>query len=372
MRLDCMALYDFRNYEHAEVELSPVINVFFGRNAQGKTNLLEAIYLMAIGRSFRTANEREIARYGKDSFRLGGRFLGADGLLLSIEYLYCAEGKSVRANGIILRRANDIFGRVRVVLFSPDDLLLLKGGPEHRRAYIDLYLAQVRPAYRYTLLNLQRLLTQRNEILKRIRDGFADRDQLAVWNETLSRLASEVVKKRLEALATLGPMITKHHHALSAGNEEILLRYRLGGDEVASLHLDLMEYYREQLAKKEREEIARGLTLIGPQRDEIEIGFSSGHGLRTFGSQGQQRTAALAMKLAAVDYLQVNTGEYPILLLDDVLSEFDEVRQSMLLGILLGRSQTIITATGGRDAFARIPSFRSFHVEAGRIMMEAE
>jgi len=361
---------DFRNYERVEVCFSPTVNIFFGRNAQGKTNLLEAIYLLAIGRSFRTTNEKELARHGTEAFRVAGDFVSLDGAKLVVEYTVGAMGKSIVQNGIALRRAQDLFGRVQVVLFSPDDLQLLKGGPEHRRSYLDLHLAQINLRYRHSLYGLHRLLSQRNEELRRIRDGLANRDELAVWNETLIERAREVTECRIDALARLGPLMTGYHQRLSGGTEEVILTYNLGGRVRASTGLDLEDYFRRELAAREREEIGRGLTLVGPHRDDLGIGFASGHDLRSFGSQGQQRTAALAMKLAAVDFLQQNTGEPPIVLLDDVLSEFDDQRKQALLHLLVESNQTAITATSEREFNQESRSFRTFHVEWGRLSGE--
>ncbi len=369
MRLERLVLRDFRNFERVEVSFSASVNAFVGANAQGKTNLIEAIYLLAIGRSFRTNDELELVRHGVEDFKVTGDFLGAAGERSTVEFAAGTHGRSVKQNGVPLRRAQDLFGRVRVVLFSPDDLQLLKGGPEYRRSYLDLYLAQTNPQYRYALYNYHRLLAQRNEALRRIRNGLADGDELAVWNETLVKRACEVAGKRISALAVLGPLVTHYHRRLSAGDEEILLLYRIAGRTEASIGTDLAEYFRQELACREREEIGRGLTLVGPHRDDVAIGFSSGHELRSFGSQGQQRTAALAMKLAAVDFLRTNTGENPIILLDDVLSEFDDARKGALLRLIVEANQTMVTATHCRE-FGEVPRFRMFRVEQGRLAEE--
>jgi len=368
--LETLSLRNFRNYEEARVEFSPRVNVFLGRNAQGKTNLLEAVHLLAIGRSFRPAGERELTRHGCDAFRVVGEFVSENGVMSSVEYIAGAEGKSIRQNGVALRRAQDLFGRVNVVLFSPDDLQLLKGGPEYRRAYLDLYLAQTEPKFRHAFHAYHRLLAQRNEGLRRLRDGLATREEFSVWNETFLSRAAEVVAWRLEAVADLAPLISSYHRRLSGGSEEITLSYLLGGRTPASAARDLEAFMRQESIRREREEIARGLTLVGPHRDDLAIGFAFGYDLRCFASQGQQRTAALAMKLAAVDYLAGRTGEPPIVLLDDVLSEFDDGRKRALLHALTETAQTLITSTGGREFGEVLPSFRAFRVESGKVQEE--
>ena len=367
MRLERLMLRDFRNYERAEVVFSPQVNVLYGHNAQGKTNLLEAVYLLAIGKSFRTNNDRELARHGTDAFKVSGDFLGAGGVKLFVEYSSTMEGKSVRSNGVPLRRATELFGQVYVVLFSPDDLQLLKGGPEHRRAYLDLYLAQTNPPYRHALLSYHRLLAQRNEGLRRLRDGLAGRDELAVWNETLVAKATELARRRIGALEALGPLVSSYHQRLSGGSEQVGLVYLLGGRSPATIQTDLAAHFRTQLAAREREEIARGLTIVGPHRDDLGIGFAAGYDLRSFGSQGQQRTAALAMKLAAVDFLAATTGESPLVLLDDVLSEFDDARKQALLQLLVQAYQTVITATSDKVFGEALRSFKAFRVDRGRL-----
>lgn len=369
MRLERLVLRDFRNYEQAEVILSPSLNVFNGQNAQGKTNLIEAVYLLAIGRSFRTGDDQELARHGADAFRVAGDFCSADGVKIHVEYNAGGKGRDIRQNGVPLRRAHDLFGQVRVVLFSPDDLQLIKGGPEQRRAYLDLYLAQTNPQHRYALYNLHRLLSQRNEALRRIRDRLAGHEELAVWNETLIKRAVEVAGKRIAALSVLGPLVSGYHQRLSGKREEITLGYNLGGHMAVAPETDLPAYYREELMRREKEEINRGLTLVGPQRDDIQIGFSTGYELRSFGSQGQQRTAALSMKLAAVDFLRARTGENPIVLLDDVLSEFDDTRKRALLDLLIENVQTLIT-TANRGEFVAVSGCRAFLVERGRVREE--
>ncbi|MGE5598562.1 MAG: DNA replication/repair protein RecF [Bacteroidota bacterium] len=366
MRLERLVLRDFRNYEHAEVFFTPTVNVFVGRNAQGKTNLLEAIYLIAMGRSFRASGEDELIRHEKENFHLNGDFLGDQDQRLVIEYGAGSQGRLVRLNGVPLRRAQELFGRVRVVLFSPDDLQMVKGGPEFRRAFLDLQIAQSSPAYRFVLYHYQRLLRQRNEALRRVGEGRTGAAELNVWDEGLIKRGMELTKRRIDALRTLGPLISSYHQRLANGEETIVLRYKLGGRIPAEPGLDIEVYLREEIARRRAEEISRGLTLVGPHRDDIELGFPSGHGVRTFGSQGQQRTAALAMKMAAVDFLRDATAENPIILLDDVLSEFDRTRQRALLDLAMEGSQTIITAADEHAVRLHRPH-QVFLVEGGKI-----
>lgn len=367
MRLENLTIRDFRNYHRAELVFSPRVNLIIGRNAQGKTNLLEAAYMLAIGKSFRASSDKDLPRYGSDAFRLAGRFISGGGVRLDIEYLFGPEGKVIRQNGVPLRRAQDLFGQVKVVLFSPDDLQLLKGGPEQRRSYLDLYLAQTDQRYRYAIYNYHRLLAQRNEGLRRVRDGLADREELAAWNETFVQRAQEVISRRIEALTVLAPLISSYHRKISDGSEEVELAYLLGGRTAAHGGMDLQEHLRRDLKEREREEIARGLSVVGPHRDDLSLTFLSGHNLRLFASQGQQRTAALAMKLAAVDFLSGSSGESPLVLLDDVMSELDTARQEALLRFLTDANQTMITSTNAENFGGFSRNCKSFLIEAGNL-----
>ncbi|MCL6561325.1 MAG: DNA replication/repair protein RecF [Firmicutes bacterium] len=370
MYLENLFIRNFRNYKEIKIEFSPQIKILIGKNAQGKTNLLEAIYLLAFGRSFRSPNEHDLIRYGCDGFRVEGNFLSKNGVRSTLEYVFGPAGKSVRQNGVALKRAQDLFGRVNVVLFSPDDLQLLKGGPEHRRSYLDLYLAQTEVRFRQAFYAYQRALFQRNEVLRRIREGEAGREELSVWNETFLTRAREVISWRLRAMHDLVPLIASYHSRLAGGKEEIALSYMFGGKIPVTGEREAEELLGRELARQEKEEILRGLTLCGPHRDDIAIGFLSGHALRSFASQGQQRTATLAMKLAAVDYLTARIGEPPIVLLDDVLSEFDERRKMALFRTLVETVQTLITSTEKRDFGEVLSAARLFRVEAGRVEKE--
>ncbi|MGQ9778985.1 MAG: DNA replication/repair protein RecF [Bacillota bacterium] len=370
MYLENLLIRNFRNYQEIKIEFSPYINILIGQNAQGKTNLLEAIYLLAFGRSFRSPNEQDLIRYGCDGFRVEGVFSSQNGVKSTLEYVFGPTGKSVRQNGVALKRAQDLFGRVNVVLFSPDDLQLLKGGPEHRRTYLDLYLAQTEVRFRQAFHAYQRALFQRNEVLRRIREGEAGREELFVWNETFLARAREVISWRLRAMQDLAPLIASYHSRLAGGKEEIVLSYMFGGKIPVAGEREAEDLLSRELVKNEKEEIIRGLTLCGPHRDDIAIGFLAGRALRSFASQGQQRTAALAMKLAAVDYLTARVGEPPIVLLDDVLSEFDEERKTALFRTLLATVQTLITSTEKKDFGGVLSAARLFRVKAGRVEEE--
>lgn len=367
MRLDTLCLREFRNYRQEEISFAPGVNIFLGRNAQGKTNLLEAVYLLAVGKSFRPAADLEMIRHGSASFKIAGVFRGADGAELVTEYFVSAGEKVIRQNGMPLKRAWDIFGRVGVVLFSPDDLQLLKGGPEYRRAYLDLYLGQTNPQYRHDLYAYQRTMAQRNQVLRRIRDGLAGRGELQVWNESLLDRAIGLIGGRLRALSALAPLATGYHRRLAGGTEQIELIYRLGGRDPVTEEIDLRSRLARELAAREAEEIGRGVTVAGPHRDDLSIRFVTGHDLRSFGSQGQQRTAALAMKLAALDFLRTTGDGQPILLLDDVLSELDDERRRALLSLLAGAGQTLITSADAEEFGPLAREAERYRVDEGRV-----
>ncbi len=363
MRVSRIQLKDFRNYERLTVDVEPGINVFFGENGQGKTNLLEAMYLCACARSHRTSRDADLIRMGADGYSAGVRFFDARGYEdeITISYLDAVPGdpQRVRATRIVTRddsrlhRIADMMGVFNAVIFAPEDLMLVKEGPSNRRRYLDILISQVRPSYFYDLQVFQKILQQRNRLLKTMRDKSAgpgggepssDRDQLDVWDVSLAASSARIIRERLLFASRIAEKAADHHNRISIGKEKLNVRYRT----VAGLRLDMsLEDMADLLYRKQKamvsEDVLRGLTSVGPHRDDLDLTLD-GNNMRLFASQGQQRSAVLAMKQAELAIVREETGDMPVLLLDDVMSELDAGRRASLLEGMK-EAQVFVTCT---------------------------
>ena len=369
MHVSHLGLQNFRNFAELDLDLSPGRTVLFGGNAQGKTNLLEALSMFATAKSPRAAHEREVIRWEAleeeiPFARVRGAFEKADGRLQVEIVVQLAqepggdEGagpalplqKRVRVNGVP-RRASDLVGEVTAVLFSPQDIELVYGPPPVRRRYLDMTLCQVdRPLLR-ELRRYAKVVSQRNYLLKAIREARARRDELAFWDKGLVEAGSFIVARRMEAMESLGELGRAIHGELSGGNEDLELRYLpsvvagRGEGEVSRAFQEALEAVRER-------ELLQGVSLVGPHRDDFQF-LVNGRELAVFGSRGQQRTAALSLKLAEARFMTDRTGERPVLLLDDVFSELDGFRREYLLSWITGWDQALLTTAEperiGRD-----------------------
>ncbi len=356
-RLD---LKNFRNYREETVELPSGASIFLGQNAQGKTNILEAVYYAALGRSHRTSADVELVRWEEREALLSLDFLRMDAKN-KLEFRFFRESRrKILRNGAPIRM-KDMVGTLNVVLFSPEDLFLVKGAPAGRRRFLDMEISQVDPSYFYDLAVYTRLLSQRNTLLKRVRDGEADESEIPFWDVQMVPRAANLFRKRMEAVKRLDALASRTQLEISGGRENLSLRYELhGADGEDSEHMtkDLSSWYNEKLAESLELDIIRGVTRFGPHRDDLAF-FVNGVDLRAFGSQGQQRTGVLALKLAELSFFKEETGEYPILLLDDVMSELDRDRREKLLSFIQGEKlQALITATD--EAYFPSGAFNDF------------
>lgn len=386
MRLNHLTLHNFRNYTRLEVDLPPGVTLLAGDNAQGKTNLLEAIYYLATSRSPHAGSDRELVswlameREPLPYARLVGRVERGTGCV-SIEITLTQQAnngsrykKEIRINGVV-RRAMDMLGQLNVVLFLPEDLTLVSGSPGDRRHYLDVTLCQMDVNYCRSLSRYNAILTQRNALLRDLRErGRADAEQLTFWDERLVDSGAYLVARRERAVQALDTLANRVHRDLTAGLETLHLRYE------PSLDLDCLDVdphcveaiagaFRTQVRAQRAREVAAGMTLVGPHRDEMRF-LVNDVDAGVYGSRGQQRTAALALKLAEVRLMRHETGEEPVLLLDDVLSELDAHRRAFLLGTLAdGMQQSILTTT---DLDAVPGTFRArcrvWRVESGRLL----
>lgn len=364
MFLENIELERFRNYHATKIKFSPEVNIFWGWNAQGKTNLLEAIAMFSLGRSFRTKKDEEVIQWESETSFIKGVFQGESNPAV-IEIGIGRKEKRFKLNGQIVKR-NDIFGQIPVVIFAPDDLQLIKGAPAYRRDFLDLYLAQIEPKYRIIYYNYSKVLQQRNRLLKA---PYIDGNELEVWNEQLMEKGAKVIKYRLRLIEDIIPYIKKLQQQISNENEELVVEYLGFKNQVLKdiNEANLKNFIQEAVRSLRQAELERKVTLVGPHLDDLRISLASGVELRIFGSQGQQRTATLAMKLGLIEKIKEIRGEYPVLLLDDVMSEFDDKRKKCLLESLINSVQTFITVTSCKDFPDRFPQALFFEIEKGNI-----
>jgi DNA replication and repair protein RecF len=368
-----VSLFDFRNYAELELALERSATVFFGGNAQGKTNLLEAVALSALTRSPRTQQAAELVRFGQSAARVTCGVQGDAGLKeleVRISVSPTAPSRASRrftVNGIP-KRSTDMMGALRVVLFWPDDLQLVKGPSEGRRRFLNTLLSQIDPEHARELTRYGHLLEQRNALLRAIREGRQPIDGLDYWTNALAESGAAIMIERQRRLLELQPIAAAFHRELSDDRERLDLRYRPAGVRIGEAPQELVsEQLKLAMIDARDEEIGRGQTAVGPQRDDIEVWLDE-HEARLFASQGQQRSAVLSLKLAELHYLAEVTGEQPVLLLDDVMSELDPARRERLLAALQPGPQALITAADLNDLPKSILERAAvFRVEQGAI-----
>lgn len=357
MKIDSITLKNFRNYNSLHIDISDNLNVIVGKNAQGKTNLLESIFLCTIGRSPRTARDRDMIMWDRDYARVTIRLHRKVGKKSIDMYLFNNQNKAIKIDDIGIKKIGQLFGTINAIYFSPDELKLIKDSPDERRKFMDIDLCQFDRNYYFALSNYNKVLMQRNKLLKNP-DEKVIHETISIWDEKLAEYGSHIIMSRLTLIDTLKNFASSIHSKLTSGKEKLELDYQgYTAGSVGALKSLLLNKLTESVEK----DIHLGYTTVGPHRDDIRI-VSNGIDLRSFGSQGQQRTAALSLKLAELDVFRSNTGEYPILLLDDVLSELDMDRQRSLLHFI-EPIQTFITCT---DFDFDIPH-ATFTVSAGNI-----
>lgn len=367
MELRELALTNFRNYTRLGLRLGPGVTVFYGENGQGKSNLLEAIHVLATTRSLRASAERELVnwralREGAPFARLEGRVVRQWGEL-HVEILLRAEPgeavggegapsftKTIKVNGLPCRAAQ-LIGQITVVLFSPEDVALAAGPPAGRRRYLDITCSQVDPRYLRALQRYNRVLVQRNNLLRQIRERRQPPELLASWNEEQAELGCVVLERRLRMIASVNEVIAEIFRQLSGTQQELALCYRstcLPAGDHRSRGAELRAAFAARQAQLAERELEQSVSLVGPHRDDFAF-LLDGVDLSTYGSRGQQRLAVLALKLAEVEFMQAETGERPILLLDDVLSELDPARRALVLERAARGGQTLLTTTDLSD-----------------------
>ena len=371
MYLEKLELKHFRNYEDVNVAFSPQVNVLIGKNAQGKTNLLESIYVLAMARSHRTSNDREMVTFKKDAALIRGEVHQRLGNT-KLELLISRKGKKAKVNYLEKARLSQYIGQLNVILFAPEDLALVKGAPSVRRRFIDMEFGQIDALYLHALTEYRAVLRQRNKYLKELQTKKAtDKVYLEILSEQLSESGSQIIFKRLEFLQELEKYADKLHNQITQGKEHLQFQYEstlkeYQGKSVLELKQSLIEQYKTMMDK----EIFQGTTLLGPHRDDVRFMLNDKN-VQVYGSQGQQRTAALSVKLAEIDLMKEKTNEYPILLLDDVLSELDGARQTHLLKTIQNKVQTFLTTPGLSDVAQQLNNKpKIFRIDNGKITEE--
>ena len=359
MVIDSIRLHDFRNYEDISVSFDEGINILYGDNAQGKTNLLEAAYLSGTTKSHKGAKDKELIRFGCEEAHIKTRVKSFEKESEIDIHLKKNKTKGIALNRIPIKKASDVFGILYMVFFSPEDLNIIKNGPSERRRFMDAELCQIDSIYLHQLKKYNKALDQRNRLLKDIYKNPSLKDTLSAWDQTLMSYGIPVIERRAEFLEELNEIVKNIHHSLSGGKEEMEITYE-PDTSASSFEMSLL-----QAAERD---LYLGTTTVGPQRDDIRITLN-GIDIRRFGSQGQQRTGALSLKLSEIKLMEMKIHDKPVLLLDDVLSELDKTRQNDLLKQISG-TQTIITCTG-LDEFVRnhFEGNRTFEVKEGSVRM---
>lgn len=369
MHIIRLTLHNFRNY--ADVSFCPDegVNVLIGRNAQGKSSLLEAIYVAATSRSWRAGRDIEMIRWEADQARISLEVSRVEQNDIEIEVtLGRNEKKYLSVNTIRQTRLADLIGQVNVLLIEPEDGEIIRGEPSVRRRFLNLEISQVQPMYCHLLVNYRKILEQRNRLLKdmhrtRSRDGVLD-----VWNEQLVSYGSKILERRLAFVEKIAKLAREIHAQITDGSEDLGIRYSSKVNlEGAVTAADLSARLKTRLEEVRDEEVLRGITLAGPQRDDL-IFTVNGVDARVYASHGQQRTIALSLRLAELEVMEETAKEPPVVLLDDVMTDLDEERRAHVFDITHGRCQTFVTAPSKR-AFSQefLAAGKVFEVSGGRV-----
>ena len=357
MYIEKIYLENFRNYKKLEADFSDRINILYGDNAQGKTNILEALYVGATTRSHRPVKDKDMILFGEEESHIRIEVKKRNIGHRVDMHLRKGKSKTVMIDGIPIRRTSELFGLINIIFFSPEDLAIVKEGPAERRRFMDMELCQLSRIYYSNLADYNKVLNQRNNLLRSISYNRSLMDTLEVWDEQLVTYGKRVIEERSNFIDMLRELVIRVHGEITEGRENIEIKYepQVKADDLSDVLLDRRDM-----------DLKYATTTTGPQRDDIGI-YIDGKDVRAYGSQGQQRTAALTLKLAEIELVRSVINDTPILLLDDVMSELDTKRRNSLLGTI-NNLQTIVTCTGYDDFIKeRIPMDNIFHVVKGSV-----
>ncbi|MCU0082207.1 DNA replication/repair protein RecF [Streptococcus danieliae] len=361
MWLKELQIHQFRNYKDVKLQFQPGLTVFLGQNAQGKTNLLEAIYFLALTRSHRTRLDKELTQFDTNNFQLQGVLAKLTGTL-PLEIAWTSKGRMTKVNHLKQARLSNYIGHMNVVLFAPEDLQLVKGSPSLRRRFVDMDLGQIKSTYLAELSQYQYILKQRNSYLKSSQK--IDSNYLDVLDEQLAQSGARVIQHRLQFLADLETVARTQQEHLSEDQEILRVHYKSSVDLQDDLQL-LSQNLTQALLEKRQTDIFKRSTSVGPHRDDVR--FSLNGIDAKYGSQGQQRSLILSLKLAEIQLIKNVTRESPILLLDDVMSELDNHRQTRLLEAISGDIQTFLTTTSLDHLQDLQVDLQVFNIHQGKI-----
>ncbi len=373
MKIKRIQLTNFRNYEALNLSFNDGLTILTGENAQGKTNLLEAIFLLAMAKSHRTNNDKELIQWEEDSAKIIGD-IETKNFTFPLEIQISNKGKKVRVNYIDQAKLSSFIGKFNVVLFSPEDLQIIKGSPSLRRKFLDAELAQSHPIYLQDLLDYNQILKQRNKYLKEYgyKENF-DELYFEVMTDQLINKAVNIIQYRISFVEKLNAYAKEIHYDLSNQRDELKLEYISSSSKLDYKDIDtLTRQFKELFDNSFTREKDQGVTVYGPHRDDLAF-LLNDKLAANFGSQGQQRTIVLSVKLAEIELLNDLLGEYPVLLLDDVLSELDDQRQQLLMRRIEGKIQTFITsATIEGLELNQLKNLDLYYVEAGQVVEQSK
>lgn len=361
MIIESIELKNYRNYEKLHMDFSSGTNILYGDNAQGKTNVLEAVYVCSTTKSHRGSKDKEMVRFDEDEAHIKLNVRKSNVPYRIDMHLKKNKPKGIAINKIPIKKASELFGIVNVVFFSPEDLNIIKNGPSERRRFLDLELCQLDKLYVHSLVQYNRVLLQRNKLLKELNFRPEYKETLEIWDAQLLMYGKEIIRCREDFVGKLNGMVRKTHNQISGGREALVLAYEPNVS---------VSQFAEKLCFNREMDIRLGTTTTGPHRDDISF-LVDGIDIRKFGSQGQQRTAALSLKLSEIELVKQLVRDYPVLLLDDVLSELDGGRQEQLLAGIKD-IQTMITCTGVEDFINhRFPIDKLYKVMNGKVTIES-
>ena len=366
---------NFRNYELLELQFSSNMNIIIGGNAQGKTNILEGIYFLSTAKSHRTSVDTELIQNGKKWFYLKGSVSARNSSTVVEIANACNEKKKIKIDGKAQGKISSIIGKINTVMFSPEDLSLVKGTPSERRRFLDIMISRIDRIHLYNLQEYNSALKQRNELLKKIRerrkskqDADSSSDTIDSWDSLLVKSGTEVIKKRVSLLPELSDLVKEKHGQLTLSKEKIELEYQSQLTKSNSANDQISEVFQKNLSRNIDIDIRFGTTTTGPHRDDMILAIDD-MDIRKFCSQGQQRTAVLSLKLATIELMNQRLGEYPIVLLDDVASELDEKRVSLLFDLINKiPAQTFLTTTDFHNSNMKVwlsKGYENFDNRAG-------
>ena len=364
MQLNSLKLINFRNYDNLYIDFNKNVNLLVGKNGQGKTNIVESIYMLSFGKSFRTNKDKEIIKFDTESLYVGGSYTKYDTNSL-IEVAIGKNKKGIKVNKIHIQKIQELLGNLNVVIFSPEDLRLVKDGPRERRSFIDKEISQIMPKYYNYLINYNKILSQKNRVLK---NRNIDTNLLDVYDESLSKYGSYIYIIRRDFIKKISDIANAMHTRLTNGIEDLQIAYKnqmnISDEDTV---IEVKERFYNKLIESREHDMEVRTTRYGVHKDDLNI-FVNKLDVRLYGSQGQQRTASISLKLSEIELIKNEVGENPILILDDVFSELDETRQKLLVDNLQDVQMFITTAEVAHKSIFNKDNTTIFNIEKGKVI----